>query len=145
MCSRKLTKELCEVIENYGLVNFSTLDIQVCGFCFRSLYIDIVPFLTFIICHLTPFQDKESVGNLVKLIDKTNGYIFAGIEGSVAEFSKIAAAPIDWDYYRYPTLEFKYLSYSFLNISYGHFTLVVSVHFACDGLIVYASVTNTST
>ncbi|CAL5372742.1 unnamed protein product [Camellia sinensis] len=68
---RKLTKELCEVIENYGLVNFTTLDIQ----------------------------DKESVGNLVKLIDKTNGYIFAGIEGSVVEFSKIAAAPIDWDYY----------------------------------------------
>lgn len=47
-------------------------------------------------------QDKESVGNLVKLIDKSNGYIFAGIEGSVVEFSKIAAAPLDWDYYRYP-------------------------------------------
>lgn len=47
-------------------------------------------------------QDKESVGNLVKLIDKSNGYIFSGIEGSVVEFSKIAAAPLDWDYYRYP-------------------------------------------
>lgn len=50
----------------------------------------------------TLFQDKESVGNLVKLIDKSNGYIFAGIEGSVVEFSKIAAAPVDWDYFRYP-------------------------------------------
>ncbi|CAN4122881.1 unnamed protein product [Withania somnifera] len=39
---RKLTKELCEVIEDYGLVNF------------------------------TPFRhDKECVGNLVKLIDKS--------------------------------------------------------------------------
>ncbi|CAM8935982.1 unnamed protein product [Rhodiola kirilowii] len=46
---RKLTKELCEVIEDYSLVDFTTLDIQ----------------------------DKESVGNLVKQIDKCNGYIFA--------------------------------------------------------------------
>uniref|UniRef100_A0A803PZF4 GPN-loop GTPase 2 n=1 Tax=Cannabis sativa TaxID=3483 RepID=A0A803PZF4_CANSA len=27
---RKLTKELCEVIDNYSIVNFTTLDIQVC-------------------------------------------------------------------------------------------------------------------
>ncbi|KAK8977372.1 hypothetical protein V6N11_034421 [Hibiscus sabdariffa] len=59
---RKLTKELCEVIEDFSLVNFTTLDIQ----------------------------DKESVGNLVKLIDKSNGYIFAGIDASAVEFSKIA-------------------------------------------------------
>lgn len=47
-------------------------------------------------------QDKESVGNLVKLIDKTNGYIFAGIDASAVEFSKIAMGTPDWDYYRYP-------------------------------------------
>nr|GEX40043.1 GPN-loop GTPase 2 [Tanacetum cinerariifolium] len=29
---RKLTKELCEVIEDFGLVNFSTLAIQECSF-----------------------------------------------------------------------------------------------------------------
>ncbi|KAM7255981.1 hypothetical protein ACFE04_011722 [Oxalis oulophora] len=73
---RKLTKELCEVIEEFGLVNFSTLDIQ----------------------------DKESVGSLVKLIDRTNGYIFAGIDASAVEFSKIAIRPIDNDPYRYPFL-----------------------------------------
>ena len=50
----------------------------------------------------TCFQDKESVGNLVKLIDKSNGYIFAGIEASAVEFSKIAVSAVDWDYYRYP-------------------------------------------
>ena len=38
----------------------------------------------------------------MKLIDKSNGYIFAGIEASAVEFSKIAVGPIDWDYYRYP-------------------------------------------
>ncbi|KAL3617859.1 GPN-loop GTPase qqt1 [Castilleja foliolosa] len=78
---RKLTKELCEVIENYSLVNFTTLDIQ----------------------------DKESVGSLVKLIDKTNGYIFAGIDASAVEFSKIAVGPVDWDYYRVAAVQEKYM------------------------------------
>lgn len=54
-------------------------------------------------------QDKESVGNLVKLIDKSNGYIFSSIDGSAVEFSKVAAAPLDWDYYRYPFLKFSSL------------------------------------
>eukprot|EP00249_Psilotum_nudum_P009153 c21740_g1_i3 orf=390-1070(+) len=66
---RKLTKELCELIEDFSLVSFTTLDIQ----------------------------DKQSVANLVKLIDKTNGYIFASIEGDVNEFAKIAARSLDWD------------------------------------------------
>ncbi|GAB4852356.1 GPN-loop GTPase qqt1 [Ancistrocladus abbreviatus] len=78
---RKLTKELCEVIEGFSLVNFTTLDIQ----------------------------DKESVGNLVKQIDKTNGYIFAGIEGSAVEFSKIAVRQVDWDYYRVAAVQEKYM------------------------------------
>ncbi|XP_047953101.1 GPN-loop GTPase QQT1 isoform X1 [Salvia hispanica] len=78
---RKLTKELCEVIENFSLVDFTTLDIQ----------------------------DKVSVGNLVKLIDKTNGYIFAGIDSSAVEFSKIAVGQVDWDYYRVAAVQEKYI------------------------------------
>ncbi|XP_071730925.1 GPN-loop GTPase QQT1-like [Rutidosis leptorrhynchoides] len=78
---RKLTKELCEVIEGYGLVNFTTLAIQ----------------------------DRESVTNLVKLIDKTNGYIFQGIDASAVEFSKIAIAPTDWDYYRTAAVQEMYM------------------------------------
>uniref|UniRef100_A0A453FDT6 GPN-loop GTPase 2 n=1 Tax=Aegilops tauschii subsp. strangulata TaxID=200361 RepID=A0A453FDT6_AEGTS len=78
---RKLTKELCDVIDDFSLVNFSTLDIQ----------------------------DKESVGNLVKLIDKSNGYIFSSIDSSAVEFSKIAAAPLDWDYYRTAAVQEKYM------------------------------------
>ncbi|RXH91571.1 hypothetical protein DVH24_020594 [Malus domestica] len=85
---RKLTKELCEVIEDYSLVNFATLDIQACQ---SSLHFtpELLNFLYFVFSHAT-FQDKESVGNLVKLIDKSNGYIFAGIDASAVEFSKIA-------------------------------------------------------
>ncbi|XP_026412443.1 GPN-loop GTPase QQT1-like isoform X1 [Papaver somniferum] len=78
---RKLTKQLCELVEDHSLVNFSTLDIQ----------------------------DKESVGNLVKLIDKSNGYIFAGIDASAVEFSKIAVCPLDWDYYRTAAVQEKYM------------------------------------
>ncbi|KAI3785143.1 hypothetical protein L1987_44256 [Smallanthus sonchifolius] len=48
------------------------------------------------------FMDKESVTNLVRLIDKTNGYIFQDIDASAVEFSKIAIGQTDWDYYRYP-------------------------------------------
>ncbi|CAI0464556.1 unnamed protein product [Linum tenue] len=85
---RKLTKELCEVVEDYSLVNFSTLDIQ----------------------------DKESVGNLVKLIDKSNGYIFAGIDASAVEFSKIAVRQTDWDYYRYPYLSWCFYLFIYLEL-----------------------------
>lgn len=94
---------------------------------------------------LPPFQDKESVGNLVKLIDKSNGYIFAGIEGSAVEYSKIAAAPIDWDYYRYPfsdlnncamflfclfipiiQLAFKRLLYMHISMANSNISLIIS-------------------
>ncbi|XP_008452647.1 GPN-loop GTPase QQT1 isoform X2 [Cucumis melo] len=86
---RKLTKELCGVIEDFGLVNFTTLDIQ----------------------------DKESVGNLVKLLDKTNGYIFAGMEASAVEFSKIAVGATDWDYYRVAEVQEKYMDDETLNFN----------------------------
>ncbi|XP_010493318.1 PREDICTED: GPN-loop GTPase 2 homolog [Camelina sativa] len=79
---RKLTKELCSVIEDFSLVNFTTLDIQ----------------------------DKESVGNLVKLIDKSNGYIFSGIDASVVEYSKIAVGQTDWDYNRVAAVQEKYMN-----------------------------------
>jgi hypothetical protein len=72
---------LCEVIEDYSLVNFTTLNIQ----------------------------DKESVMDILKLIDKSNGYVFAGIEGNITEFNKIAAAPLNWDYYRTAAVQEKYM------------------------------------
>lgn len=44
------------------------------------------------------------MGNLVKLIDKSNGYIFASMDASAVEFSKIAIRDVDWEYYKYPLL-----------------------------------------
>ena len=100
--NRKLTKELCDVIDDFGLVNFSTLDIQVCISQLRLFQSKFS--LHQLLQEVFGLQDKESVGNLVKLIDKSNGYIFSSIDSSAVEFSKIAAAPLDWDYYRYPLL-----------------------------------------
>jgi hypothetical protein len=99
-CCRKLTKELCDVVQDFSLVDFTTLDIQAWQFLSTTWS----PYEMLIACSYldTSFQDKESVGNLVKLIDRTNGYIFAGVESSAVEFSKIAVRPVDWDYYRYP-------------------------------------------
>lgn len=56
----------------------------------------------FLMLSVLVFQDKESVGELVKLIDKSNGYIFAGIDASVVEYSKISVRQTDWEYNRYP-------------------------------------------
>ncbi len=39
--------------------------------------------------------------DILKLIDKSNGYVFAGIEEDITEFNKFAAAPLNLDYYRY--------------------------------------------
>lgn len=78
---RKLTKELCEVVEDYGLVSFTTLNIQ----------------------------DKESVMDLLRIIDKSNGYVFRGIEGNINEFNKLAAAPTKWDYDRTMAIQEMYM------------------------------------
>lgn len=45
----------------------------------------------------------------MKEIDKSNGYIFASIDESAVEFSKIAVGPVDWDYYRYPLYQLKFM------------------------------------
>ncbi|CAI5464525.1 unnamed protein product [Closterium sp. Yama58-4] len=70
----KLTSAVCEVVDDFGLVSFETLNIQ----------------------------DKESVSNLIRTIDRANGYVFAGIEASAAEYSKIATRSMQWEEERYP-------------------------------------------
>jgi len=70
---KKLNKALCDVIEDYRLVAFSTLNIQ----------------------------DKESVCNLVKLIDKSNGYIYGGLSAGNDSIFNVAVGAGDWEY-RYP-------------------------------------------
>ncbi|GJP57187.1 hypothetical protein CLOM_g16218 [Closterium sp. NIES-68] len=76
----KLTSAVCEVVDDFGLVTFETLNIQ----------------------------DKESVSNLIRTIDKANGYVFAGIETSAAEYSKIATRSMQWEEERIGNVQEKY-------------------------------------
>jgi hypothetical protein len=77
----------------------------------------------------------------VKLIDKSNGYIFSSIDSSAVEFSKIAAAPLDWDYYRYPLLDLLILfsNKSFVTFNFFYYlqwsrgTLLNHLALACTG------------
>jgi len=79
---KKLNKALCEIIEDYALVAFSTLNIQ----------------------------DKESVNNLVKLIDKSNGYIYGSLTPGNESIFNVAVGASDWDYNRtVSTVQEKYM------------------------------------
>ncbi|RDD39224.1 GPN-loop GTPase 2 [Trichoplax sp. H2] len=73
---RKLSAALAGLIENYSLVWFATLNIQ----------------------------DKESVANVVKIIDKANGYIFNKADHNIAALMS-SAVGADFDYFKYPLIE----------------------------------------
>lgn len=77
---RKMTAALCEVIEDFSLVNFETLNIQ----------------------------DKESVASLLRIIDKSNGFAFVPSEGSV-DYNKVIAGAADFDYNRIGAVQEKYM------------------------------------
>jgi len=61
----KLTRSLCEVVEDYGLVGFETLDVQ----------------------------DEASMRHLVGVVDKANGWVFAGLAAAAAARGEAAYSP----------------------------------------------------
>jgi len=77
---KHLTRSLCEMIEDYSLISFHTLNIQ----------------------------DKESVYELVKVIDKTNGYIFGGLTPGNESIFSVATSQTDWHYNRVAAVQEKY-------------------------------------
>ncbi|OMO64482.1 hypothetical protein CCACVL1_21723 [Corchorus capsularis] len=89
-----------DLIESYGKLAFNLdfyTDVQDLSYLQHHLDRDprsakyrFVMFDVDLLISIFSSQDKESVGNLVKLIDKSNGYIFANIDASAVEFSKIA-------------------------------------------------------
>lgn len=62
---QKLTAVLCEIIEDFALVSFTTLNIQ----------------------------DKQSIINLLYLIDKANGYSYSGRQTMIWSQSDSQALP----------------------------------------------------
>eukprot|EP00898_Chlorokybus_atmophyticus_P003427 jgi/Chlat1/4085/Chrsp26S08851 len=83
--TRKLSEALCEIVQDFSLVGFTTLNIQ----------------------------DKESVLRLVRLIDKSNGYVFTGLEGSNVSlgqaYAKYASAEPEWDWDKTAAVQEKYM------------------------------------
>lgn len=77
----ELNKAMCEVIEDFSLVSFTTLNIN----------------------------DKESVARLVKLIDKSNGYVYSALDGDSSLLAAIATADVDFEYYRVAAVQEKYM------------------------------------
>ncbi|KIR57467.1 cytoplasmic protein [Cryptococcus bacillisporus CA1873] len=65
---RKLNKALIELVEGFSLVGFQTLAVEVS----RSLLTSVAPTTS----GSPILQDKESMLNIVRLVDKMTGYIF---------------------------------------------------------------------
>jgi len=78
---KKLNAALSEVIEDFGLVSFTTLNIE----------------------------DKESVLKLIKVIDKANGYSYSGLPTSTLKTPKLDVPDIDFEYYRVAAVQEKYM------------------------------------
>jgi hypothetical protein len=60
---KKLNKAMCGLVEDFSLVSFCTLEIQ----------------------------NKESVADLLKVIDKSNGYVFGGLTAGNESIMAVAA------------------------------------------------------
>ncbi|KAH3762471.1 ATP binding protein [Pelomyxa schiedti] len=69
---KKLNAALCELVSDFNLVSFATLDVQ----------------------------SKESMYELVKVIDKANGYVFGTLDPVTENLWNIAAGPTSWEYDR---------------------------------------------
>ena len=78
----KLSAAICELVDDFGIVNFGTVNIS----------------------------DKESIARALKAIDKANGYVFGGgPEGGDASLFATAARDTDWDDERVGDVQERYM------------------------------------
>lgn len=75
---------------------------KICGKAQREL---LPPGRTrFPVCHLPPFQDKESMRQVMQAVDKANGYSFGDQEHRSLEALMSAAVGADFHFTSYPSL-----------------------------------------
>lgn len=55
------------------------------------------------VCHLPPFQDKESMRQVMQAVDKANGYSFGDQEHRSLEALMSAAVGADFHFTSYPS------------------------------------------
>eukprot|EP01126_Amoeba_proteus_P005023 TRINITY_DN11657_c0_g1_i3.p1 TRINITY_DN11657_c0_g1~~TRINITY_DN11657_c0_g1_i3.p1 ORF type:complete len:279 (+),score=55.63 TRINITY_DN11657_c0_g1_i3:181-1017(+) len=77
---KKLTATICEIVEDFSLVSFTTLNIQ----------------------------DKQSITNALYLIDKANGYHYTGTISASAVIKSVDLDEINFDYYRVGQIQERY-------------------------------------
>jgi hypothetical protein len=77
---RKLTAAICDVIEDFGLVSFTTLDIQ----------------------------DNSSILSLMYLVDKSNGYAYSGLPTVSTITNAVSLKEVDLDFFRIHSIKEKY-------------------------------------
>jgi len=78
---KKLTAAICDVVEDFGLVSFTTLDIQ----------------------------DKSSLLKLMYLVDKANGYSLSGLPTAATISDSLTLREVDSDYFRIGEIQEKYV------------------------------------
>ncbi|XP_071820033.1 GPN-loop GTPase 2-like [Apostichopus japonicus] len=78
---KKLNEAITGVVQDYSLVSFSTLNIK----------------------------DKESVFNLMKVVDKANGYVFGDLEERSVNKLMSVAVGADFEYFRSAAVQEKYM------------------------------------
>lgn len=97
----RLNVKLAEVIQDYSLVSFVPLNVQVrAHFCTcNELYADLWhDFLTVVI----PLKDKESMTQVLRTVDKANGYCFGDLEERNLQAMMSAAVGADFQFNAYP-------------------------------------------
>lgn len=77
-----LNKAICGLIEDFSLVSFLTLNIE----------------------------DKESVYNVVKAVDKANGYVYGALTQGNESLFEVAEAQLDWNYYASAAVQEQYMN-----------------------------------
>ncbi|KAJ8027243.1 GPN-loop GTPase 2 [Holothuria leucospilota] len=78
---KKLNEVITGVVQDYSLVSFSTLNIK----------------------------DKESILNLMKVVDKANGYVFGDLEERSVNKLMSVAVGADFEYFRSAAVQEKYM------------------------------------
>jgi len=80
---KKLNEALVGLVEDYGLVSFKTLDIQ----------------------------SKESMIEVMKSVDRANGYLFGDLEDNKGNFSQLMSSAVgtDFEFFRTAAIQEKYM------------------------------------
>ena len=86
-----LNHAVCELIDDFRLVSFQPLHIEVQAMQHHSSIVRCVD--------VFGAQDKESTYNLLKVIDKSNGYVFGGLTEGNESIMEVADAD-GFEYFR---------------------------------------------